>query len=76
MFWSPAQTRRASSLDMLALLVFGLLVLVVFPDMPNVFPGPEIRLDLALRLLPLYGLFSLLRMVAAYDADAQHFVRL
>jgi NitT/TauT family transport system permease protein len=51
---------------MLALLVLGLLVLVVFLDMPHVFPGPETRLDLAPWLLPLYGLFSLLRMVAAY----------
>jgi len=66
MFWSPAQTRRASPLDLLALLVLGLLVLVVFLDMPHVFPGPEVRLDLSLRLLPLYGLFSLARMVAAY----------
>ncbi len=66
MFWSPAQARRASPLDLLALLVFGLLVLVVFLDMPHVFPGPATRLDLSARLLPLYGLFSLLRMVAAY----------
>jgi NitT/TauT family transport system permease protein len=66
MFWSPAQTRRASPLDLLALMVVGLLVLVVFLDMPHVFPGPEVRLDLSLRLLPLYALFSLARMVAAY----------
>src|SRR5512135_3359935 len=66
MFWSSSQTRRASPLDLLALLVFGLLVLVVFLDIPHVFPGPASRLDLSPRLLPLYALFSLLRMVAAY----------
>ena len=66
MFWSPAQARRTSPLDLLALLIFGLLVLVVFLDMPHVLPGPQARLDLAVWLLPLYGLFSLLRMLAAY----------
>ncbi len=66
MFWSPAQTRRASPLDLLALLVLGLLVLVVFLDSPHAFPGPETRLNLAARMLPLYGLYSLMRMLAAY----------
>jgi NitT/TauT family transport system permease protein len=67
MFWSPSQTRRtASPLDLLALLVFGLLVLAVFLDTPHAFPGPETRLNLAVRMLPVYAVFSLLRMVGAY----------
>jgi len=66
MFWSPSQARRASALDLLALLAFGLLVLVVFLDTPHAFPGPETRLNLAVRMLPVYAVFSLLRMVGAY----------
>jgi NitT/TauT family transport system permease protein len=67
MFWSPSQARRASVLDLLALLAFGLLVLVVFLDSPHAFPGPRTRLNLAWYMLPLYAVFSLLRMLVAYS---------
>ncbi len=63
---SPAQARRASPLDFLGLLVLGLLVLVVFLDEPHVLPRSAEALNLSPALLPLYALYSLLRMMAAY----------
>ncbi len=65
-FWSPAQTRRASPFDLLALIVFGLLVLVFFLDAPHVFPRSELRLNTSPALLPIYAAFSFARMLAAY----------
>jgi NitT/TauT family transport system permease protein len=68
-FWSPAQARRASPLDLLFLLLVGLLVLVLFLDAPHVLPRSEQQLDTSPSLVPLYALFSLLRMVAAYGVS-------
>jgi NitT/TauT family transport system permease protein len=66
MFWSPAQTRRASPFDLLAILLVGLVALVVFLDVPHVLPGATARLDTSPRFLPLYAIYSLLRMLSAY----------
>ena len=64
--WSAAHARRASPLDLLGLLVLGLLALVVFLDEPHVLPRSAEALNLSPWLLPLYALYSLLRMTAAY----------
>lgn len=65
-FWSPTHARRASPLDLLGLLLLGVFVLAVFLDKPHVLPRTETVLNLSPALLPLYALYSLLRMLAAY----------
>lgn len=64
--WSQARLRRASPADALVVACVALVVLVVFLDEPHVLPRTADRLDLSLRMLPLYACWSLLRMLAAY----------
>lgn len=62
----PGRGRRTSVFDLAAFLVLGLFVLVIFLDEPHVLPRTSSRLNLEPALLPLYAVFSVLRMLAAY----------
>jgi NitT/TauT family transport system permease protein len=63
---SALHQRRASLFDVAGVLALALLVLVLFLDQRHVLPRGRTELDLTPALLPVYALYSLLRMAAAY----------
>ncbi|PYV44155.1 MAG: hypothetical protein DMG06_07560 [Acidobacteria bacterium] len=53
-------------IDVVFLLLLLIIVSVVFLDRPHLFPRSSQELNLEMRLLPLYALYSFLRMLGAY----------
>jgi len=53
-------------IDVIFLLLLLIVVSVVFLDRPHLFPRSSQEINLQMRLLPLYALYSFLRMLSAY----------
>lgn len=52
--------------DAVLFIVLAVFLYVIFAEHPHVYPRSQSQLNLSLALLPLYALYSLLRMVSAY----------
>ncbi|MBZ5553128.1 MAG: ABC transporter permease subunit [Acidobacteriia bacterium] len=52
--------------DLVLLMTVAVLLVFIFAEKPRVYPRTQTQLNLSLALLPLYALYSLLRMIVAY----------
>ncbi len=52
--------------DAILLLALAIFLVFVFAEQPKIYPRSQTDLNLSLALLPLYALYSLLRMIVAY----------
>ncbi|MBZ5536801.1 MAG: ABC transporter permease subunit [Acidobacteriia bacterium] len=52
--------------DLVLLLTVAVFLVFVFAEKPRIYPRTQTQLNLSLTLLPLYALYSLLRMIVAY----------
>lgn len=52
--------------DLVLLFTVAVVLVFIFAEKPRIYPRTQTQLNLSLALLPLYALYSLLRMVVAY----------
>ncbi len=52
--------------DLVLLLAVAVSLVFIFAEKPSIYPRTQSQLNLSLALLPLYALYSLLRMIVAY----------